>query len=45
MFPEIPMRKFSHQPKMNMWVLASPIFDSIWPLENKIYTNEKAEFY
>ena len=28
---EITMRKYSHQPKRIMWVLASLIYDSIWP--------------
>jgi len=31
------------QTEMNIppWLLASLIFDSIWPLKNKLYTNEK----
>jgi len=39
------MRQFSHQPKMNIRVLASPISDSIWQLKNKIYTNENERFF
>ena len=34
------MRKYSHYPKMIMWVLTSPIFDSIWQLKNKLFTDE-----
>jgi len=34
------MSKYSHQPKMIMWVLASLIFDSMRPLKDKILTHE-----
>jgi hypothetical protein len=37
---EIAMRKFSHQLNMIKWLLASLIFDAIWPLNNKLQTNE-----
>ena len=39
---EIPMRMFSLQPKMNMWVLASLNFVSMWQLKNKLYTHKIA---
>jgi hypothetical protein len=32
----IPILQFSNQPKMIIWVLASLIFDSIWPIKNKM---------
>ncbi len=36
----MPMRIFSHQPKMTMWALASLIFDSIRQLKTKLFTDE-----
>jgi len=30
------MSEYTDQPKMIMWVLASPIFDSMWQLKNKL---------
>ena len=40
---EIAMRKCSYQPKMNMCVLASLIFDSIRQIKTKLFTGEIPE--
>ena len=40
LFNEIPIPTCRDQPEMIIWVLASPIFDSILPLKNKLFTNE-----